>query len=135
MTTNGYKVKIAYAEDERWFRDRTVDMLTDNGFEVICSAKDGHELIDYLEKINFQPDIFLTDLRMPGMNGIQLTTKIISKWPDAKVVILSSEVETVYISASKKAGAISFLHKLLDYDEIVPALIEIFKTGKTYLGN
>lgn len=80
------------------------------------------------------PDLFLTDLRMPNMNGLHLTIEIIKRWPESKVVILTSEVDTFYVSEAKNAGAIAFLHKIIDYKNIKAALTEVYQTGTTCYG-
>lgn len=111
-------IKIGYAEDQSWYRESMVAFLEENGFEITIVARDGKELVEIAKSNYKQPDIYLTDLDMPRMNGIQTTAAIIERWPHAKVAILSSKVERYYIDLAKKAGAIVFLHKILNYKEL-----------------
>jgi len=46
---NGHRITIAYAEDEGWFRKPTVEMLIENGFNVIAAHNDRDKLLDFLE--------------------------------------------------------------------------------------
>jgi DNA-binding NarL/FixJ family response regulator len=139
MNENNYitaknKITIAYAEDERWFREPTVEMLEEAGFIVIAAVGDGKELIKFLEKSETLPDLFLTDLRMPNMNGIELTEEILMRWPDSKVIILTSEIENFYVEEAKRAGAVCFLHKIIDYKNIKRAMLEVYQTGASTIG-
>jgi len=128
------KITIAYAEDERWFRKPTVEMLLQGGFDVIAEFEDGTELLEFLESCEVLPDLCLTDLRMPRMNGFRLTEEILSKFPDTKVVILTSETDRFYIEEAEKIGAVGFLHKIIDHKNIIQALIEVHVTGTTQIG-
>ncbi len=49
------------------------------------------------------------------MNGLRLTEKILRKWPELKVVILTSEIHQFYIEDSEKVGAVGFMHKIIDH--------------------
>ena len=132
--TNNDRITIMYAEDERWCRDPTVEMLVKSGFDVVVALSDGKELLDFAEGCSTPPDLYLTDLRMPNMNGLELTKEILKKWPNAKVVILTSEVESFYVAEARKAGAVGFLHKIIDYENIRHALLEVHQTGSTTVG-
>ncbi|MFC3562816.1 response regulator [Pedobacter jamesrossensis] len=125
---------MAYAQDERCFRESTVEMLEEEGFKVLIVASDGRELLELTQLSEQKPDIFLTDLNMPNMNRIQATAEIIKRWPSAKIVILSSEIDEFYIREAIKAVASAFLHKISNYKDITPSLINLFKTGVTSLG-
>ncbi|RZJ92133.1 MAG: response regulator [Chryseobacterium sp.] len=128
------KITIIYAEDERWFREPMVELLVESGFEVIGALSDGKELLGFTERCPALPDLYLTDLRMPNMNGLDLTREILMKWPDSKVVILTSEIENFYVEEAKKAGAVGFLHKIIDHKNIKRALLEVYRTGGTTIG-
>ncbi|MCX3264915.1 response regulator transcription factor [Pedobacter agri] len=128
------KITIAYAEDQRWFREPTIEMLTECGFDVVADFDDGVKLLGFLENTLIFPDLILTDLEMPEMNGITLTKEILKKWPDSKVLILTSEVDTFYVEEAKKVGALAFLHKIIDYKNIESALTDIYREGRTEIG-
>lgn len=132
--TSQNKLTIAYAEDERWFREPMVEMLLEGGFEVLGAFSDGAELLRFTKNCATLPDLFLTDLRMPNMNGLQLTEEILSKWPNSKVVILTSEVDVFYVREAKKVGAVGFLHKIIDYNNVGHALREVYQANFSTFG-
>ncbi|MFF5380873.1 response regulator [Pedobacter suwonensis] len=131
--SNG-RITIIYAEDERWFRESMVEMLVESGFGIIGAFSDGRELLGFAEGCPIPPDLYLTDLRMPNMNGIELTKEILKKWPNSQVIILTSEIENFYIDQARKAGAVGYLHKIIDYKNIKCALLEVHQTGATTIG-
>lgn len=75
------KINIIYAEDEWWFREPMVEMLIACGFDVIRAFSDGRKLLDFAKRVHVCPDLYLTDLHMLNMNGIELTKEILMKWP------------------------------------------------------
>lgn len=87
-------------------------MLINKGLEVPVTAADRNELIELYNCLREHIDIFLMDLRMHNLNGIDTTKEIIKNRPGARGVILSSEIEPFYINQTRKAGAIAFLHKI-----------------------
>jgi DNA-binding NarL/FixJ family response regulator len=109
-------------------------MLEENGFQVVISAGNGKELIDLAMEIKIKSDIYLTDLNMPVMHGLETRVEIIRRWPDAKIVILSSELPQYYILEAQLAGASAVLHKLFHYNDIAPALKLIHRFGTTNIG-
>jgi len=127
-------ISICYAEDERWFRDDIVELLENSGFEVLCAKSDGKALLDFTAITERRPDLYLTDLNMPEMNGIQLARELIARWPDSKVVLLSSEIAPYFIIEAKQAGAVAFLHKIIDHKNLISALREIHQNGHTQYG-
>ncbi len=71
---------------------------------------------------------------MPNMNGLELTKEILKRYPNAKVIILTSEIENFYVEEASKAGAVGFSHKIIDYKNIKHALLEVHQTGATAVG-
>ncbi|WP_316762096.1 response regulator transcription factor [Pedobacter aquatilis] len=128
------KITIAYAEDQLWFREPTTEMLTESGFDIIGDFDNGVELLGFLENTSKLPDLVLTDLEMPEMNGITLTKEILKRWPDSKVLILTSEVDRFYVEEAKESGALAFLHKIIDYKNLEKALVDVYQTGASDIG-
>ena len=82
------------------------------------------EALDYCSREI--PLAVIMDIDMPGMNGIDATTKLKSMWPDIKVVILTIHENGAYKEASLKAGANAFVVKRKLYDDLVPVLSDLF---------
>lgn len=88
-------LKVLIVDDELLARLalRTAIAWEEHGFEVVAEAEDGITGFQYVEQ--FQPDIVLTDISMPGMNGVELIKKIKAFRPDTEVIILRDRKSVV----------------------------------------
>jgi DNA-binding NarL/FixJ family response regulator len=84
-------------------------MENSEGVEVLGEAHSGLQLLDMIERR--RPDAVLMDMRMPGMDGIELIAAIRDSWPDVKVVVLSASQEQRQIDAALAAGASAYVVK------------------------
>jgi DNA-binding NarL/FixJ family response regulator len=112
-------VRVLIVDDQEPFRSaaRLVIEMTE-GFEVAGEAADGEEAIELTGELT--PDLVLMDIKMPGIDGIEATRRIVAAQPDTRVIVLSTYDE--YAAQSVGAGAVAFLSKS-DFgpDEIVDA--------------
>ena len=102
---------VMIVDDELYARTRLkVDLcLERDGFLVDREAANGQEA---LEKIRcLCPDILLTDMRMPGMNGVDLIERVKQMYPELPVIALSGYEDFTYVRSSLKLGAIDYLLK------------------------
>jgi len=98
--------------------------------ELVGEARNGEEA---LEKCNtLHPDVILMDMRMPGIDGIQTTRLILSRFPDMKIIALSSFEDEETIRQVTRAGAIGYLQKGISVDELANAIRSAF-SGKPTL--
>src|SRR5699024_11985987 len=74
----------------------------------------------------------LMDINMPGMNGVQATSKLVDKFPDVNVIILSIHDDESYVSHALKTGAHGYLLKEMDSDSLIDA-IKVVSEGGSYL--
>jgi NarL family two-component system response regulator LiaR len=74
-----------------------------------------------------RPDIILMDLMMPGMNGIDATKAIMAKFPDIKIVMLTSFLEDDKVYGAIEAGAVSYVLKTVSAEELIYAISGAFK--------
>lgn len=116
------KLKIAVVDDERIIRITIADELRDKNYIVKEYANAQSVLIDYKD---FLPDILITDIKMPGMDGIELLKKI--KQLNANItVIVMSAFGTVDVAVdAMKLGAFDYLTKPFNTDEIFILLNKI----------
>lgn len=99
-------------------------------FEVVAEAADGEESIELaLEK---RPDIILMDLVMEIMDGTEATINIMKKWPEAKIIILTSFIDDEKVYPAMEAGASGYILKTSSASEIAKAIRETFN-GKNYI--
>ncbi len=114
-------IQIALADDEGLFLDTLSFMLQRiNDFNIAFTATNGRELIDQLGQQDSLPDVVVTDLKMPSLNGVEATKIIKDLYPDLSVIALSSYNTDVFISNMLGVGASSYLVK-----NTTPALVEL----------
>lgn len=129
MTSFG-TITLAIADDHEIYRDGLSLMLSrQSHFTLCCQAENGRELVSMaLEK---KPDIILTDIKMPLMDGITATHEILKLMPDARIIALSMSDEENMIVEMLDAGAKGYLLKNADKQEVIEAIEEVYK-GNTF---
>jgi DNA-binding NarL/FixJ family response regulator len=125
------KVRIVIAEDHTILREGLRALLSSNPiFEIVGEAEDGREAIRCVEKI--KPDLILTDLSMPRMNGMEAIKEIKRESPGTKVLVLTVHKAEEYILAAFRAGADGYLLKDSTHAELVMAVNKVL-SGKHYI--
>ncbi len=99
-------------------------------FEIIGEARNGREAVDLARQL--QPDVVLMDLLMPGMDGIAATAEIRRELPEVEVIALTSVLEDTAVSQAVRAGAIGYLLKDAESEELLSA-IRAAAAGRVYL--
>ena len=133
MSTNYLPIRIVLADDHEIFRDGFRVMLKKQpGVELIGEAPDGEELIKLVEEL--QPDVVVTDIKMPKMDGIQATKILTKRFNDIGVISLSMFDEENLIIDMLEAGAKGYLLKNAHKDEIIAAIEAVFQ-DQTYYCN
>ncbi|PLY11487.1 MAG: DNA-binding response regulator [Arcobacter sp.] len=112
-------IKILYIDDEQFIREDAVEYLSfycDNVYE----ANDG---LDGLEKYKeLKPDIIITDIKMPKLNGIEMIKEIRKSDKNTKIVIATAFLETSYLLEAIELGLIKYLVKPIMEDALLPVL-------------
>jgi len=98
--------------------------------EVIAEASDGHEAIRLVEK--HQPHVLLTDIAMPGLNGLEVTRHLAKTLPKVRVLILSMYSDEAHVFLALRAGAAGYLLKGSVREELKMAIRAVAQ-GETYL--
>jgi len=125
------KIKTILIEDESVLRDMLVRLLSEaEEFEVVGSWKDAESALENVDGIH--PDVAVIDFRLPGMDGIELTRKLIERWPNIKALILTADRREALIRKAFNAGATGFLYKEARFDELLFAIKAVGR-GSTYL--
>src|SRR5882724_11779465 len=124
-------IRLLIADDHEIFRDGLVLMLSKQPHLVLeGQAEDGQELIDMVKKK--QPDIVLTDIKMPRMDGIEATRYIRTWFPQVNIIALSMFDEENLIVDMLEAGAKGYLLKNADKQEILEAIENVFQNKVFY---
>lgn len=114
-------VRVLLADDHKVVRQGLRMFLgLDEDFEVVGEAENGEEAVRLARDL--LPDVVLMDLLMPVMDGIQATRAIRRELPDVEVVALTSVLEDASVSGAVRAGAIGYLLKNTEDEELRRAL-------------
>jgi two-component system response regulator NreC len=125
------KARIVIAEDHTILREGLRSLLSSNpSFEIVGEAGDGREAIRCAEK--FKPDLILTDLSMPRMNGMEAIKEIKRESPATKVLVLTVHKAEEYILATFQAGADGYILKDSTHSELMMAVKKVL-SGKRYI--
>lgn len=115
------KVRLVLADDHPMVRFGIAAVLHDVGeVEVVGEAADGHELLRLVAE--HQPDVVLTDLSMPGMNGVTAIRELRQRWPDVGVLVLTMHGDDGSVRDALSAGASGYLLKGAGRDELAAAV-------------
>src|SRR5829696_3668979 len=125
-----YNIRLVIADDHEIFRDGLALMLSRQHDVVLAGqAENGRQLLDLVADI--QPDIVMTDIKMPVMDGIEATKLLLQQYPDLKIIALSMFDEENLIVDMLEAGAKGYLLKNADKQEILDAINQVYE-DKTY---
>jgi two-component system, NarL family, response regulator LiaR len=102
----------------------------DPDFEVVGEAENGREALDMARRL--EPDVVLMDLLMPVMDGIKATGAIRKELPEVEVIALTSVLEDTSVTGAVRAGAIGYLLKDTDAEELARA-IKAAAEGRVHL--
>lgn len=100
----------------------------DEKITVVHEAENGKEAIEILER-NHLVDLILLDVRMPVMNGMEATRLIKARWPEVKILILTTFNDEEYALETLKDGASGFLLKTADSAKLIHAVYSTMKNG------
>ena len=112
-------LKILYIDDDNFIREDAIEYLRfycDNVYEA-CDGKDG------LKKFKeYKPDIIITDIKMPKLNGIEMIKEIRKTDKTTKIIIATAFLETHYLVEAVELGLIKYLVKPIMEDTLLPVL-------------
>ena len=107
------------ADDERWIRERIISSIDWNriGVSVVGEAADGEEALTLCRKL--QPDIVLTDIRMPGLNGLDFLKALNEEKINSRLIIISGYNDFYYAQQAIKLGVVDYILKPVENSELV----------------
>jgi len=121
---------ILIADDHRLLREGLRALLERDGFRVIGEADNGRSAVRLAKQL--QPDIVITDIAMPDLNGVEATRQICVEAPRSKVLALSMHTESRFVLGILEAGASGYLLKDAAFEELTLAIKAVLK-GQVYL--
>ncbi len=127
------KINIVLADDEVLFRKGISFLLQrESNFNIVFEANDGQELVDYLKAAETLPDIVITDLKMPNLNGVETTKILHADFPELKIIALTSYNTPSFISNMIQLGAVSYIVKNASPEDVVLTINEVASKGFYY---
>ncbi len=115
------KSKIMIVDDHEVVRLGLISLLEQNSqYEVVAQADNALDAIKKVE--THKPDIVLMDIRLPGMSGIEACEQICKKYPETKVIMLTSFAEDEMLFSAIKAGASGYVLKQINAKDLINSI-------------
>lgn len=126
-------IRLAIADDEALFRKGMIALLqSEQDMEIVLEAGDGEELLQLLQHTEKVPDVLLLDLNMPRLTGIEAAKIIRDRYPDLKIVVLSTHFSHAFVLNMIDVGAAAYLPKNTDPAEVRQTILEVLAHGFSY---
>lgn len=127
-------IRLAIADDHQSIIDGIELMLEfEENIQIVDTANDGKSLLEMVERS--QPNVILTDIRMPKIDGIEATRLIKKNFPDIKIIAFTMFEQTEAISQMLEAGADGYLLKNSSLNEVLEAIQKVANGEKYYDAN
>jgi DNA-binding NarL/FixJ family response regulator len=120
---------VLIADDHPSLLSGLVSLLEET-FEVVGAVVNGHLLVEAAARL--RPDVVVTDISMPGLNGLEALEQLKAARSDIKVVVLTMYADAALAAEAIRAGASAFVVKVFAADELETAINEVLQ-GRVYL--
>ena len=125
------KARVLLADDNPTVRD-VADGLLQSVVEVVGNVADGKSLIEAATRL--EPDLIVTDISMPVLNGIEAAKQLKELHCRAKIVFLTVHVDSDFVSAGLNVGACGYVVKPRMATDLVPAVREVL-AGRVFVSS
>jgi DNA-binding NarL/FixJ family response regulator len=121
-------LKVLVVDDQRLMREGLATIIgLEPGMEVVGTAEDGRDA--YAKVIEWQPDVVLMDIQMPGMDGVEGTELILKHFPETKILILTTFDDAELIMKVLEKGVHGYLLKDMPSEAIICAIQSVYNGG------
>jgi DNA-binding NarL/FixJ family response regulator len=125
------KLRILIADDHALIRRGAREVLnSQRGWKVVGEAEDGREAVEMAAEL--KPDIFIVDIGMPGLDGIEVTRRAREAGPNIKVLVLTMDESDQMVHRALDAGARGYILKS-DLTECLPKAVKAILEGRRFL--
>lgn len=114
---------VMVVDDSRFMQDEIAHALAGSDYQVATSCRDAEEAIRAFH--DRQPDVVLMDVVLPGIDGLVATRAILGKWPEARIVVVSSLAYDDTEQLAREAGAAACLFKPFEPAKLLALLDEV----------
>ena len=119
-------ITVLIVDDQKMIREGLKALVkTENDIEIVGVAENGEHAVKQVESLN--PNVVLMDMEMPGMDGMEATKLICQRFPDVKILVLSTFDTQEYVSRSLSAGAMGYLLKGTPAKELTDAIRSVHR--------
>jgi DNA-binding NarL/FixJ family response regulator len=126
-----YRPRLLLADDHPETRALLRTLLQD--FDIVAEVKDGLELVSAVDRLS--PDVIVTDVSMPGLDGIEAAMQIRRKNPAARIVFVSVHTDSALVDRGLATGAFAYVPKLAAGDDLVPAVQAALRGERHVIGS
>jgi two-component system, NarL family, response regulator NreC len=124
------KTRVLVVDDHKIFRESLRALVDSHAdMEVVGVAQSGQEAIALTREV--LPDVIIMDVKMPVMDGIETTRRILAEMPGIKILALSMYAEDNFVSGMMKAGASGYILKGGDIEELTGAIRKARDSGRS----
>jgi DNA-binding NarL/FixJ family response regulator len=121
-------IRILLVDDQRLMREGLRILLElEPDLMIVGEATDGQSALDAYAEL--KPDVILMDVRMPGMDGVEATWRLHERWPEARVIILTTFDDDEYVFEGLRAGARGYLLKDVSGHDLAEAVRTVAAGG------
>jgi DNA-binding NarL/FixJ family response regulator len=122
-------IRVLLADDHA-IVSQGLEALLNQKFELVGNVRDGRALVTAVDELS--PDVVVTDISMPGLNGLDAIRQIRKSKTSVKLIVLTMHAEPNLVAEALKAGASGYLLKTSAVEELETAINEVLK-GRTYV--
>lgn len=121
-------IKVMIADDQELIRQSLQIVLsTHEDLKIVDAVENGFAVLESIKKE--RPDVILMDIRMPEMDGVYCTKAVKEKYPDIKIIILTTFDDDEFVFSALKYGASGYLLKGISMDELYHAICTVYNGG------
>lgn len=117
------KYNLMIVDDSRVVHAEIMKMLEGSEFEVVTCCRSGEAALDEYGPV--KPDVVTMDIVMPGIDGFETCRRLLEKWPDARILMISSLAYGSTTENSEELGAKGFLFKPFTREDLLHALRKV----------
>jgi DNA-binding NarL/FixJ family response regulator len=123
------KTRILIVDDHELCRDGLKMLINrEADMEVVGEAENGQRAITLADDL--QPDVIIMDIKMPVMDGIEATRRIVAKRPGMKILALSVYSDTIFYAEMMRAGALGYIVKGDNFEEMSKTIHRVARSRK-----
>ncbi len=128
-TSTGPGARLLIADDHPSLLDGLVSLLEER-FEVVGAVTNGDLLLEAAARL--RPDVIITDISMPGLNGLEAVARLKAARAEVKIIVLTIHADAAVVAEAIRSGASGFVAKMSVGDELEIAIDDVLQ-GRVYL--